>query len=186
MEKSHRKSARRKLCAGGYKMGGHVKKKKHPDEAEDKALIKKEMKRAKIKLKDGGKAEGRAPKTRADKPHRGSHVTVNVVNAGHRPTPPPMMGRPPMPPPGMGPGGPPPGMVPPGGPPPGGPPMPPPGMKKGGRVKKDDSQRDEKGGMPMGHFKRGGKTKAKFTVPMEDGAGGGLGRLAKIKAYGAK
>jgi hypothetical protein len=193
----HTVKAKAMLSNAGYRgrfaKGGHVK---HEDEAEDKALLKKEIGKAKIKLKKGGCAEGGKPRDRADKLARGGktkgkgkdgHVTVNVINA-HGGQKPPMMMKPPglpMPPPGAGPGGPPPpGMMPPPGA--GGPP--PPGMHRGGRAKKAkggriDDERDEKPGMPAGHFARGGKTK--FPVPMEDGAGGGLGRLAKAKEYGA-
>ena len=201
-----RKKAREMLGRMGYKAGGHVKA--HPDEAEDKALIKREVSKAKIKLKCGGMAEGGDVKPRADKLKRGGkthgkhskgHTTVNVVVGAHskpQPVPvpvpvggpPPGAGGPPMPPPPDGGAG----MMPPGGPggAPGGPPM---GLKTGGRAKRDmggaapgpkasNSQRDPIGGMPDGHFKKGGKTKG---YPIETGSGGGIARLDKAKAYGA-
>lgn len=191
-EHSKRKDARAMLLRMGYKSGGHVKA--HGDKAEDEAMIKKEVKPAALKkLKDGGCADGGAARPRADrlkrggraKHKKGAHVQVNVINAAHQqPKPVPV----PIPvPAGAGAGGPPPpGM------PPGGPPMPhdpnagaggPMGLKRGGRAKKMkiDNQRDSKAGMPMGHFKKGGRT----GYPIDDGAGGGLGRMEKAKAYGA-
>lgn len=113
----------------GYASGGSV----HGDEAEDKALIKKTVKKAALR------ATGGSVKARADRPARASGgrvkpVTVNVVVApqggkddaglaGAPPMPPGPPPGPPMPPPGAG------------GPPPGGPPMPPPGMhSSGGRA----------------------------------------------------
>lgn len=183
-EQHKRKRAREMLTKAGYKSGGHLA---HPDEPQDKALIKREVKASALrhKLKDGGMAMGGAPKHRSDRKGRGkAHTTVNVVVAGQHPKPQPV----PVPvpvggpgpqgaaPPGAGPGGP-------GGPmPPPGAGAPPPGFKRGGRTPKEDSQRDEKGGMPAGHFKKGGKTKG---YPIKDGAGGGEGRLQKAKAYGA-
>ena len=62
--------------------------------------------------------------------------------------------------------------------------MPPP-MNRGGRAKRSkggkasDSQRDEKGGMPKGHFRKGGR--AKDSYPIDSGAGGGLARLEKAE-----
>ena len=65
-----------------------------------------------------------------------------------------------------------------------------PQFKKGGKVKRAN------GGSPMrdpiealkptGGTKLKGGGRAKFAVPMEAGAGGGKGRLEKIKDYGAK
>lgn len=215
-EKHGRKKARAMLGRAGYKAGGHVKA--HPDEAEDKALIKKEVKPSALKkhLKDGGCADGGMAKPRADRLARGgkakghkSHTTVNVVVGRSHPQPVPVPKPVPVPVPGGAPGGP---MA---GPPPGAGPMPPPpdgggappmGLKRGGRAKRaggggtpikdiligeglkalksggkaSDSGRGTKGGIPAGHFKRGGKT-----YPIEDGAGGGLARMQKAKAYGA-
>ena len=71
-----------------------------------------------------------------------------------------------IPPGGMPPGGPPPG-----GPPPGGPPMPPPMPPPGAG-----------GPPPMMGRKTGGRVSV--YAPKQHGAGGGLGRLQKIKAYG--
>lgn len=189
-ESAKRKKAREMLSKSGYgRQGGHMK---HADEAEDKKLIKKEISKTKLKLKDGGCADGGATKPRADRLARGGktkhgkgHTTVNVVVGAQHPKPVPVPVPKPVPVPVdpnamAGAGGPPPGAGP--MPPPGG--MPPQGFKKGGKVKVD-SQRDSIKGIPMGQFKKGGRTKGEFTVPMEDGSGGGLGRLAKAKAYGA-
>jgi len=143
--------------------------------------------KTRIKLAAGGLAHGGPAKMRGDKKSRG-HTTVNVVMANH-PHPKPV----PVPvsvPAGGPPGGMPPGMA------GAGPPMPPPGAggppgmppmnrgghayKKGGAVKAD-SQRDEVKGMPEGKLKKGGKA-----YPVDDGAGGGEGRLEKAASYGAK
>lgn len=130
--------------------GGHVM---HDDEAEDRALIKKEVKGSALKH-DGAKAKHRADKAprRARgghvkaKGHKGSKTNVNVIVApgGGKgpmggmmppPAPPAVAGPPPMPP------KPPMGAMPPGGAPAG----PPPGMgggmpirRRGGRVSDTD------------------------------------------------
>jgi hypothetical protein len=108
--------------------------------------------------KSGGRAKGK------------TDIKIIIGQQPHAPPPMPphpMMGPPPGPP-----GGPPPG-PPPGGPPPmmgppGGAPMPPPPM-----------------GGPMPR-KRGGRTMSAACELAEHttGSGGGLGRLAKVKAYG--
>lgn len=198
-ENARRKSARAMLTRSGYKQGGHVKA--HSDEAEDKALIKSEMKKAKIKLRDGGYAEGGVPKMRADRLARGGrpkhkgkgHTTVNVVVGGQHPQAVPVPKPVPVPVPvGAGPGA---GPVPMGpaangpamaGGPPGIPDQgPPPGLKRGGRAPKNTG-RDPIEGMPAGQFKKGGRTKAKYPAPMEYGAGGGLGRIAKARLQARK
>lgn len=198
-EHTRRKAARAKLSKMGYaQVGGHMKD--HPDEAEDKKLIKKEVAKARIKLKSGGAAEGNEPKPRADrmsrggksKGHKGGHTTVNVVVAGQHPKPVPVPVPKPVPVPvaaGPGAGGPPPEPMPmPPGQDPNAPPM---GLKRGGRAKRADSgsadlkmesQRDKIKGLPDGQFKKGGRTR--MPVPMDSGAGGGKGRLEKIKDYG--
>lgn len=171
------KSGRKKHAAGGradgsdlkvegqhpYKRGGHVK---HEDEAEDRALIHEEIKKAehKHKFADGGAVGGKK---------KSGRTTVNVIVApqgqqggGATPVPvpvpagpPPVVPRPPMagPPPGLAGAGMP--MPPPGA---GGPPPMIPPRKKGGRV----NFGPENGGE---------------APPMEAGSLSGLGRLEKIK-----
>lgn len=146
----------------------------------------------------GPGVEGSMPKGNLGKPSRGKAgkgktgkgTNVNVIIMGKGDGPKPEMG----PPPG-GPGpmaGPPPDM----GPPPGagGPPMP---MRaKGGRVNSDAAEdkkmvakmihkheeHDHKGSK-MTPFKKGGEVMDQVSLK-KDGAGSGLGRLAKVKAYG--
>lgn len=103
----------------------------------------------------------KAAKPRLDRPgfKKGGRVKGTTVNVIVAPQNAPKVMAPQMPPPGVGPMPmPPPGA---GGPPPGmgGPPP---------------------GGPPPMMRKRGGR------VPMDAGAGGGLGRLEKVKAYGKK
>lgn len=65
-------------------------------------------------------------------------------------------------------------------------------LKQGGRAKRADggdggvATHGNIRGLPDGQFKKGGKTGKKFPVPMTDGAGGGKGRLQKVRDYGAK
>ena len=234
-ESHGRKRARALLNRTGYKAGGHVKSDKAQDAKmvaegvhEHESHMHKGQKKTKLRLKDGGCADGGMAKPRADRLRRGGktkahkpHTQVNVVVGRSHPAPVPVPKPVPVPVPGGAPG-------PMAGPPPGAGPMPPPdgsmapggappiGLKRGGRAKRADggglkdiligqglkgasaalpiamaalkkggkvasgSGRDMKGGMPAGHFKRGGKT-----YPIKDGAGGGEGRLQKAKAYGA-
>ena len=181
--------AKRVLSSAGYAKGGKV----HSDEKEDKKLIKKELGKAKIEVKKhGGKVAGRKPAARADKfarggsAPRGKHTAVNInlaasqadkadsfkkgamagaqmaaqkLGAGRPGAGAPMQARPPMPPPGAA--GP---MGPAGAPPAGG--VPPTMQKRGGRT-----------------YAKGGAVK---DWTKGAGAGGGEGRLAKAKTYGAK
>ena len=165
------------------KKGG--KAMKHDDVAEDKALIKKMVKpEARTGKKHGGSevASGRLQGTRPTggriaRAHGGSakgkKTNINItIDAGGKHTDMPGMegmGKP-MPPP------PTPMAPPPGGPPMGMPPGPPPGMPMGGPPGMPP-------GMPPMPRKRGGRTNAGFP-DMDAGAGGGLGRLEKVKAYG--
>lgn len=180
-EHERRKSARSLISRTGYKIGGHLTTR--PDEIASKHEISegihehesarhKGKPKTRLHLKTGGNCEGMASGGRSDrKPRSGKGkkggTTVNVVVAHPHPKPVPVpvpVGGPSVPPPPgamAGPGGPPP--MP---PPEGGPPM---GAKSGGRTR----------------YAKGGKTKGKFTVPAEFGGGGGLGRMAKAKAYGA-
>ena len=189
-----------------YKKGGAAK---HPDEKEDKALIKKMIKssamkrdehcwggEAKAKKASGGEA-GRGLYVRQGYPHEvpgadggrtakkggGSlgkkkgttNIHINVMPHGGAGQPPvmPPMGGPMVPPPPPRPQMPPMGGMPMGAPMGGGPPpMPPMGA---GRP-----------GMPPIGRKNGGKIPAgmKTRHVIDNAAGGGLGRLEKIKAYG--
>lgn len=207
-EHERRAKGRAMLNRTGYgSAGGHLSK--HADKYASKHEIVDAVhqhegadhpgtKKTRIKLRDGGLAHGGTARHRGDRKSRGgkkhSHTTVNIVVGGHD--------KPPMPPimlPPGGPGGPPgaPPMMPPppdpsmgaAPPPPGMPPMPGQarggrtGYKKGGTVK-IDSERDKIKGMPAGQFKRGGSVKTKPVI--DDGAGGGAGRIEKVAAYGAK
>ncbi len=218
------------------------------DDREDKAIADREIKKAfsahdsqlhdgkktRLKLRDGGTAEGDSAKPRHDRAHRaagggtkkggkGSHVNVIIAPQGGQhppmggmappgamPAPPIHPPGPPMPPP-MPP--PPPGMAGPGGPPgmpPGMAPRPPmmggapggiPPRKDGGRITRKDggsidrdndsteeSREREKAG-PHARKAGGAVGSMENKTPKgegigEVGAGGGLGRLAKMKAYG--
>lgn len=163
-----RKMARKSHDEKVRAFGGDVK--------EDKAMIKSAImqhekndhpgtKPTRLHLASGGAVEGEASKPRMDKRARGgsmkkkagTHVNVIVAPSHPQPVPVPM---------GGGGGGP----MPPMGPPPGAAGMmPPPGA--GGPP--------GMGGGPK-PFARGGMVK------MDAGAGGGLGRMEKAKAYGGK
>lgn len=132
-EHEKRKRARALLTKSGYAMGGHLSKR--ADEIADKHEITEAVhehegnmhpgkKKTRLRLRDGGAAEGMMAHSRSDRKPRGAkakgkgHTTVNVVVAGQHPKPqpvpvpvpvPPDGGGGPMPPPSVG-GAPPPGM----------------------------------------------------------------------------
>lgn len=166
------------LNGGHLKIGGSIGK--HADAMQDKQQIDEAVrkgiseheahdhpgeKRTRVRLRDGGMADGMMPQDRADKAPRGkgkggakNHIAIVIAPQGGGQQPPPQRvpvpaaapppARPPMPPPGaMPPGGMPPGGMPPGAMPPR-PPMMPPGGAPGGMPP---------GGMPMMR-KSGGRT----------------------------
>jgi hypothetical protein len=176
----------------GAKKGGKIES--HPDEAMDKALIKKMVKpEARAKRQDGGGVfsgagypnkipgvvpGGRTARKEGGRASKGKGTNINIIispgkdGAGGMPglppmMPPPMGGPPPGMPPGMPPGGAPPMMPP--GPPPGMPPGMPPGLPPGL-------------GMPR---KSGGRTYRSYK-DMDAGAGSGLGRLEKTEVQSRK
>ncbi len=165
----------------GYATGGAVGDVDDGDSPIDGVAARKSM--TKPGRMKGGKGD------KGDKKSKGTNVNVIIMSKdaaapaaaappGPPPGGPPMPPKPPMappPPPGAGPGG-----------------SPMPMRANGGRVH-DDAKQDKKMISNMIHkheknehggkltkFKRGGG------VLKGDGAGGGLGRLAKIKAYGSK
>lgn len=154
------------LSRGGYKHGGEVKETVKKGVHDHEKHLHKGEKETKLKLKSGGTADGCAGKNMVGKYARGGATkakkggtTVNVVIAPSGQQQPQKV---PVPVPSPGGGGMPPprppmgGGAPPGAmPPPGGGMPPRPPMKRGGEVKKYDA-----------------------------GAGGGLGRMEKIKKYG--
>lgn len=194
-KQEHSEKAKNVLRGAGYARGGGVSPKRHEDAKEDRALIKKELSHAKIKVKHGGKIEGKKAHHRADKFARGgsapkghgTRVNINMgasqadkqdamkkgVALGAQLAAHKMAGAMGGPRPGAGAPmqarGPMPGAPVPGPGPgsmtPGGPP---PMANRGGR------------------FAKGGKIKGVAHLTGGAGAGGAAGRLAKIKSYGGK
>ena len=147
----------------GYATGGGV----HSDEAEDRKLIRKEVKKSALRA-DGGSVKARADKVSRAKGGRirskGTNINVIIAPSGEKPpmaglgpmppappmAAPPMPPKPPMMPPSPGAMGPPPGM--------GGMPMMPPrsdggrAYKKGGAVK-DKMSGEKKHGKKVNPFK---------------------------------
>lgn len=66
------------LKESGYSAGGAV----HPDEAQDKKLIRKMVKPEDLKRKHGGKVEGAAAEARPDKRARGGGLKAITINVG--------------------------------------------------------------------------------------------------------
>ena len=171
----------------GYKKGGAA----HPDVAEDKALIKKMVKpSARTGKAEGGEA-GRSLYVRQGYPHevpgadggrtakkRGGALGKGKTNVNIMIHPHSGMSQPPVMPPMGGP------MIPP--PPPPRPPMPPMGGAPMGGAPELPPMGAGRPGMPPIGRKNGGKIPAgmKTRHVIDNAAGGGLGRLEKIKAYG--
>ena len=167
----HEAHAKAHVRKAGYARGGKVER--HPDEAEDRALVDRMVKKPALTGKShGGHVKGAHSKPRMDKRARGGRTNgkgVNIIIAtgggeGERQMAfkqgaqigaamgakggaggPPMPPRPPAgPPPGMPPGGPPGGPPPGMGAPPPGAGMKPPGMmNRGGRMKSHSNEWEE-------------------------------------------
>jgi hypothetical protein len=161
----HPKGCECRMCGGSaYAHGGEI----HADGCRCEKCMGGRSKHA-----HGGKASGgRLTKRRGGSAKGPTIIKIDVgthphgAMGGGMPDRPPAMPVP-VPPPGMMPPGGAPPMMPPGAMPPGG--MPP----MGGRP-------------PMPPGLMGRKTGGRVKYPIHDGAGGGLGRLQKIKAYGLK
>lgn len=176
MEHSRRKAARNLLSRSGYKSGGHFGSDKGIA-SEAKAMAKKAVHQHEkhehggelthLKLKDGGAVTGLAGGGRSHKPrgHKKGNTTVNIHLGGQRPEAVPV----PVPKPVPVPVPPPAGAVP-------GPGAEPDAMPPTAAMGQP--------GIPAG-LKKGGRAKKSFKYPIDDGAGGGEGRLEKAKAYGA-
>jgi hypothetical protein len=134
-------------------------------------------------INDGTRPEGgRIARASGGKAKKGMNVNIIIAPQGGGAKPPM-----PMPPPGIG--GPvgmhqgaPPPMPPPGAAPPMGPPPGMMGRKSGGRV--DSSGPTAKPKMPANKVDSSGPTAKPGKYPIRDGAGGGMGRREKIRAYG--
>lgn len=74
MAESSSSRGRKMLRESGYR---------HPDEAEDKSLIKSMVKPNALKRKSGGSIPGGKPKTRPDRHSRGAKTVVNVITGGN-------------------------------------------------------------------------------------------------------
>lgn len=192
---SARSEERLKGIRMGRKSGG---KAEHPDVAEDRALVKKMVKKTAL---TGNKKGGRVERKAGGRTKGKTDINI-VIAAGHKP---PMQGMPPIPPAGAMPPPPPPAMPPVAAPPPAAPPMPmPPNpaameRKAGGRISKvASSYKDMEAGSGTGEGrlqktdvakkhhdaparKAGGRISkvAKSYKDMTAGAGTGEGRLQK-------
>ena len=158
--------------------GGKVKKSTIAKAVhEHEAAMHPHHKPTKLHLATGGHVEGSHGKARLDRASggrstksagKGNHVNVIVAGGGPHP--------------GMAPPGAPPPMAPPprpmAPPPPAAAPGPPTGMLAGAGAPRPPMGPPIGAGVPM--RAKGGRIK----YPIDDGAGGGAGRLEKIKAYG--